>query len=135
MIFVFAFLASCGSSNSGNSTQGAQSYKTVAAKALGENVEFTMNDAKAFVLCVKEVKGTPEQPRNSLSYAVVKVADNAIVLENKVDGGTVSWYNEQMIQLYITPGIMRDDQTRDDFITLYNVKTGKSFPKNKMETH
>ena len=135
VFFVLTYITSCASSSTSTSSQGEGEYKEVATKALGDNVEYKLNDSKTFVLCVNEVSGTVKQPRNSLSYLVINLKDNSISLENKVDGGTVSWYKDNLLQVYLTPGTMRDDQTRDDFITLYNVETGKSFPKNKSETH
>lgn len=135
-IALVTFIASCGASKFSNSTQTVDDkYKELASGKLGEDVSFTMNDAKTYVLCVSEIKGTVNQPRNMLSYMVIKISDNSAVLDNKVDGGTVEWFSETEIEVYLTPGIMRDDQTRDDFITLYNVESGESRKKKNTEQH
>ncbi len=135
--FVLLLLVvSCGASKSSNSNQEEKTaYKKIALTKLGDNITYVLNETKTYVLCIKETKGTVQQPRNSIKYLVVKISDNAVALESTVDGGTVKWYNLKMVQVYQTPGIMRDDQTKDDFITLYNVETGKSYPKNQKETH
>lgn len=136
-ITLIILLASCGTSKKGsNSTQANEDkYKAIATDKFGEDVTFATNDPKSFVLCTSEVKGTVHQPRNTLSYMMIRLVDNTIVLEDKLDGATVNWYSETEIEVYRTPGIMRDDQTRDDFITLYNVETGKSYPKKNTEQH
>ena len=134
--FLVLFIASCGTSKVGNSTQVEEgAYKEKATEMLGKDVAFSMNDSKSYVLCLNEIKGTPEQPRNTISFVVINMNDNSVALENKIEGGTVKWADNLMIEIFRTPGIMRDDQSRDDFITLYNVETGKSYPKKNVEQH
>jgi len=135
-IVLIVFITSCGASKKSNSTKVADGkYKEIATKKLGEDVSFIMNDSKTYVLCISEVKGTVKQPRNMLSYMVIKLSDNSAVLDNKVDGGTVKWSNDTEIEVYITPGIMRDDQTSDDYTTIYNVESGESRKKASAEQH
>lgn len=135
-IFLVLFITSCGASKVSNSAQESDAnYKVIATEKLRGEITYTMNEVKSHVLCVSEIKGTPKQPRNTLSYLVIKIKDNSTALENKIEGGTVNWYDNTEIEVYRTPGIMRDDQSRDDFVTLYNVETGKSYPKKNVEQH
>lgn len=130
-IAFLVLLSACGgtkiSNTSGQETK--QTFQEMATKKLGTDVTYTMNDSKSYVLCVKEVKGTPQQPRNSISFVVIKLSDNAVVLEQKFEGGTVGWYSDKEVEAFRTPGTMRDDQTQDDYTTLYNVVKGTSYPK------
>jgi len=135
-IIIALFITSCGASKNNSAAQNDKgNYKKLAVEKLGESITYSMNEAESYVLCMSEVKGTVKQPRNQISYVIIRVDNNRISLEDKIDGGTVRWYNEKMIEVFRTPGIMRGDQTRDDFITLYNVETGNSYPKNLKETH
>ena len=135
-IALILLLVSCGSSKKSNSTQTAENkYKELATEKLGEDVSFTMNDSKTFVLCINEVKGTVKQPRNMLSYMVIKLNDDTAVLENKVGGATVKWSSDTEIEVYLTPGIMGDDQTSADYTTIYNVESGESRKKASVEQH
>ena len=135
-IILILVLASCGASKKSNSTQTADNkYNELATEKLGEDVSFTMNNSKTYVLCISEVKGTVKQPRNMLSYMVIKLSDNTTVLEKKVDGGTVKWFNDMEIEVYLTPGIMRNDQTSDDYTTIYNVESRESRKKTSVEQH
>jgi len=138
IILIAYFTASgCASSKvSSVDTKDVSNYEKLAISTLAsENVTHTMNSNKTYVLSTNEVKGTLEQPRNSLSFVVIKINENKVVLEQKIEGGNVNWLNYTEIEVFRTPGIMRDDQTRDDFITIYNVETGLSYPKNKKMTH
>lgn len=135
-IVLVLLLASCGASKKGNSTQvNGNKYIELASEKLGDKVIYKMNESKTYVLCISEIKGTVHQPRNTLSYMVINIKDNDVALEDKIDGGTVKWSGDGEIEVFRTPGIMRDDQTRDDFITLYNIETGKSYPKKNREQH
>lgn len=139
-IFIYITLGflpiACGSSKKSASTlELKDSYKQIVENKLGENVLYINNKSNSHILCINETKGTTLQPRNTINYLVLKKSDNSVILNSSINGGTVSWYNQKMIQVYRTPGIMRDDQTSDNFITLYNVETGKSYPKNQKQTH
>ena len=132
--FLVILVSSCGTSKVNNSTQEmATNYKDIASEKLGEDISYTMNKANSYALCKSEIIGTPKQPRNNLSYVVINLKDNSIVLEDKIDGGTVNWLNNSEIEVYIIPGIMRNDQTKDDYTTIYNIETGNSRKKSSIE--
>lgn len=134
--FLVLFITSCGVSKVSNSSQKFDdNYKKIATEKLEGDIIYAMNEANTYVLCVNEIKGTPEQPRNTISFVVINMIDNSVALENKIEGGTVKWSGNLIIEIFRTPGIMRDDQSRDDFVTLYNVETGKSYPKKNVEQH
>lgn len=136
IVILGVFNANCGSSIMSNSTQAkTATYKEIAVKKLGQGVAYSINDSKTYVLCVSDLKGTAQQPRNSLSYVVIKLKDNSILLEDKFEGGTVSWSGDAEIEVFRTPGIIREDQTRDDFITFYDVESGNSSKKRNTEQH
>ena len=131
VVLVF-FITSCNSHKVATSNT-EEAYKEVVKERLGEDVLYLLNKPKTYVLCIKEIKGTTLQPRNTVNYIVVKIDNNAVVLENKIEGGSVSWASKNEVEVFRIPGIVRKDQSRADFITLYNVETGKSYPKKKTE--
>ncbi len=136
ILIIIALLASCSSSIKSSSSQGtSENYKSIATKKLGEDVDYFWNDSKTYVLCTHEINGTSQQVRNGVHYLVIKNSDNSIVLENKVQGSSVTWFDDDEIEIYVAPGMIRKDQTADDFKTLYNVETGKSRPKIGSESH
>jgi hypothetical protein len=123
----------CTSINATKTTGQSSHFKDMAIMKLGENPTYKMNGSKTYVLCIKDVKGTAQQPRNSLSFIVIKLDDNNIALEQKFEGGTVGWYSDHEVEVFRTPGIVQKDQSQDDFTTIYNVVTGKSYPKKGKE--
>lgn len=129
------FLISCGTKVSKSTDDNSSNYEKVAVEKLGANLTYSMNDSKTFVLCMNDVKGTAQQPRNTISFVVIKLSDNSVVLEQKFDGGTVGWYSDTEVEVFRTPGMIRKDQTRDDFTTLYNVSKGTSYPKKGKQTN
>ena len=136
VILTFGTAMSCNSSKNVASASATQdmknTYLTVAQEKFGEDVEFAENQDSTYVLCVHDHKGTVKQPRNSVQYMIYNLADNKVVHEETVGSGYVKWYSDYQIEIFRTPGIMRDDQTRDDFITIYNVKTGESVSKRSL---
>jgi len=131
-----AVVISCSSSKpSVNTIDTNETYKELVTNKLGEDVLYIANKTNAYMLCIKETEGSSLQPRNRVSYLVVEINTSGIVLEDKIEGGSVSWASKNEIEVFRTPGIVRKDQSRDDFITLYNVETGKSYPKKDKQTH
>ncbi|MCB0494992.1 MAG: hypothetical protein KDC79_02560 [Cyclobacteriaceae bacterium] len=110
-------------------------FEEVATKKLGEGLTYYKNDSKTYVLCVHEVPGTNLQPRNSLSFVVIRLKDDKIVLQQNISGGKVNWFSDREIEVFRTPGIVRPDESRDDYTTLYNVITGASYSKKGKETN
>lgn len=113
----------------------AQSYKEVVENKLGKEVLFIKNKPNTYVLCITETKVTVQQPRNKIRYVVVKIDNTSIVVEDSLENGSVNWSSKNELEIFRNPGIVRKDQSRNDFITLYNVESGKSYPKKNTEQH
>ena len=118
--------AGCKSTKKAAVVEETTAYMEPAAK-LGDNVKYSFNDGRSFVLA----QSTPDPNGNSLSFSflVFDMKAEKVVLEQTVESGFVQWLSQEEIEVFFTPGIMRNDQSRDDFTTVYNVVTGKSMPK------
>ncbi|MCB0504333.1 MAG: hypothetical protein KDC58_02415 [Cyclobacteriaceae bacterium] len=128
------FLLSCGTKVRNSSGKDNQvKYQQVAEKSLGAGIDCTKNNSETYVLCVNEGTGSSEQPRKMLSFMVIRTSDNKVMLEQKVDGGTVNWYSDNEIEVFTIPGIMGRDQTKDDYTLIYNVVSGESSPKKGVQ--
>lgn len=106
-----------------------QVYITVAREKLGDNVTFRYNDDRAYVLAQSE------QPKSSndlsFRFIVFGIKQEKVVLEQDVESGFVKWLSNTEIEVFRTPGKMRNEQTRDDYTMVYNVMTGDSMPKTE----
>ncbi len=120
---------------SANTPSSTESYKELVTGKLGNDVLYLTNKTNSHVLCIHETKGTSQQPRNKTSFLVVKIDTNSIVFEDYVENSTVGWASKYEVEVFKIPGMVRKDQSRDDFVTIYNVESGKSYPKKNTEQH
>lgn len=149
MLCVFSIF-SCANTKKNNSKENSQTnskadttmnYEQLAKHKLNftnkaeEKFECIKNTAKTFVLCTKTLEGTVMQPRNSIQYVVYDTKTNEMVYEGNIDGGSVKWYDKNRLEIYQQPGMMREGQTQDDIIKIYDLiektYTTKSNVENK----
>lgn len=128
LLLVFA-LACSNKSLPGTKNQQDQ-YKKIATEKLGEDVKFIPNDLKSYLLCVHDEKKTFKNPDNNLKLLVYDLSGDKIALELNVGPGTVKWIGSYEIEVYFKPGVMRRDETRDNYTTIYNLNTGEKRKKS-----
>ena len=130
VIFCFDLLlmieAGCKSTEKATTNQETKAYLEPAAK-LGDGVKYSFNKDRSYVLA----QSTPDinGQNTSFSFFVFDMKAEKIVLEQTIDSGFVQWLSDNEIEVFLTPGVMRNDQSRDEFTTVYNVATGASQPK------
>ena len=100
-------------------------YKSVSEKKLRGQIEHVFSPDSSYVLSYVEQKGTSQMPQNNIRYIVIDMSNDEVVLENSIDNGNVSFYSDTQLKVFMIPGIMREDQDRDDFTYIYNLKTGE----------
>lgn len=121
------FLASCSVAKKTQAVAESTAYINVAKEKLGDNVKFDFNEDRSYVLCQSEI--LPRAREKSFRFLVYKMKDEKVVMEQNVSAGFVQWLSAMEIEVFTTPGVMRNDQSRDDFTQVYHVATGKSTPK------
>lgn len=129
LTIVLLLITACATVKTSTTSDKRPAYKTVAEDLIGEDLTYTMNASESYVLCVKDIPGTTEKPRNSISFVVINVSNNQMVMKQKFTGGTVGWYSNYEIEVFHMPGIIQEGQTRDDYTTVYNITKGTSYPK------
>ncbi|GAB5524476.1 MAG: hypothetical protein Roseis2KO_23480 [Roseivirga sp.] len=127
LLLSMCFLASCSVTKKTQAVSESTAYLTLAKEKLGDNVKFDFNEDRSYVLCQSEI--LPKAKSKSFSFFVYNMKDEKIVLEQNVSAGFVQWLSTMEIEVFTTPGVMRNDQSRDDFTQVYHVATGKSTPK------
>lgn len=127
LMISMCFLMSCSVTSKTKAVQESTAYITVAKEKLGDEVKFAFNKDRSYVLCQTEPADNPDNP--SFSFLVFSMEDEKVVLEQNVRSGSVKWLSDMEIEVFSTPGFMRNDQSRDDFTQVYNVATGKWTPK------
>ncbi|SMD36821.1 hypothetical protein SAMN04488029_3086 [Reichenbachiella faecimaris] len=130
-IIPLLILASCNAPKVTGNAVNQSDYKKAVEKKLGTPVTYEANESNTRVLCIYESEKKPEQPRNTVSFLVYDMEKSEIVYESSVDGGSVSWYDEDRIEIFSTPGYVRSDQTNDDFAKIHDLTNGKTVPKKE----
>lgn len=111
LVIVIITLVSCSSTKTStkNSTE-EPAYKSVATKKLGTgNVEYLFNASKTVVVCMKASKPTDLMPQHHFIFFVYDVAGDAILHEDEIANGDVTWNNDYQIKVTMIPGIIKDD--------------------------
>lgn len=121
------FLISCSVTKTTKAVSESTAYMTLAKEKLGNNVKFDFNKDRSYVLCQSKVAATSNS--KSFSFFVFDMKNEEAVIEQNVNSGFVKWLSNLEIEVFTTPGFMRNDQSRDEFTQVYHVVTGKSTPK------
>ncbi len=106
-------------------------HQKIASEKLGEKAKCQPSEDNTLVLCYVTNEG-PNLGGPGMSYFVYDNGKNSIILEDKIDKGTVSWFNNTQLSLFYTPGIMTESQTRDDFTYIYDIATKEKTLKTKL---
>lgn len=128
IILVF-FIAGC---------KGSKDYltysKEIASEKLGIECECSLSESESYTLCFSNQKDA-SQSGMGVNFFVMDNKSKEIVFEESIDRGTVYWEDDQRIAMFYTPGIMRNDQSRDDFTYIYDLASKEKFKKEKLKSN
>ncbi len=127
IIFLVFFGFCCKNSQKANS----ETYKSVAIEKLGEGVEYLTNDDGSLVLCFSKKKNEG-LPSSAIKYLVYDLKKDVVLLEDLIDNGTIKWYDTRRLEIFLTPGTMGSQQTRDDYTHILNVDTREKVKKTDL---
>lgn len=130
-LLIAATSLACNSTKTSAVNNQIDDYKTIAKEKYGDNATFKHSPDEQFVLVVKEDKGTPKQPQNSISYFVYDLKKRDIVLEDTFGPGSVKWFENNKLEVFQIPGTMPEGKDKNDFTYIYNVETGEKTVKSE----
>jgi len=122
-------LASCNVTKNTKAVAETTAYQKVATEKLGDKVKFAFNKDRNYVLCQAEPSNDPNNQR--FGFLVYDMKAEKVIMEKSVSSGYVQWLSATEVEVFTTPGTMRNDQSRDEFTLVYNVTTGTSIPKTE----
>lgn len=131
LMLSMCFLASCSVTKKTQAISESTVYIALAKEKLGDKVKFDFNEDRSFVLCQSEIATTSNS--KSFSFFVFDMKNENVVIERNVNSGFVQWLSNLEIEVFTTPGFMRNDQSRDEFTQVYHVVSGKFTPKTDWE--
>lgn len=128
IIFGLVFFLACV-----NGKTQTSNYQSISEEKLNGNIEHVFSPDSSYVLSYVETKGTPKQPQNNIKYIVQDLKSDQVVYEGSLDNGSVSFYNDHALKIVMIPGMMRENQTLDDFTYVYDLKTKEKQPLTKLK--
>lgn len=106
-------------------------YTRMAEQKLGADVEYSPNGDSSMILCFKKRKDESNSGYG-VSFFVFDTEEKKVVYEEEIGRGTVTWHSDKELALFYTPGIMRKDQTRDDFTYIYHLVSKEKVVKSEL---
>lgn len=99
----------------------------VISEKIGDNAIIDYNRDHSFAL-VQEKFSVVQDGEYTSSFLIIRMSDNKIIKEGKVVHGYIKWINDDIIEIFEMPGVIKDDQEEDDFKKRINIR---GFQKNK----
>lgn len=131
-ILLVGLLTACSTPKAINNASTDQiGFEEVAEKQLGASAHCLKNESETLVLCISETDNHSQEPRQTISFMVIKLEDASVLYESSIDGGSVKWFDDEQLEIFTTPGYMRQDQTNDDYTKIYNLTSGQSMSKTE----
>lgn len=129
LIGLLCFSFSC--KNAKDSTAKTIDIKSIINTALSENASCLENSDGSKVLCQVSQKNKPNHGYG-VTFIVVSKKNGEIIVKDSVDKGTVAWFSDNELSLFYTPGIMRENDSRDNYTFIYNLDTKSKTKKTDL---
>ncbi|MEO1052505.1 MAG: hypothetical protein AAFX87_17870 [Bacteroidota bacterium] len=113
-------------------TASLEKARELIKEKLGPNAELIESPQGSYILALNKSDGSTQYPQNHISYLVYSLKEHKIVYEDSMDNGHVSWHSDYQLAIEIVPGIEIQGSTRDDYISVLNLKTGEKVKKKDL---
>lgn len=130
-IILIVVLSACQAPKSVNQPDKQTEFIQIAESQLGASAQCVKNSSETMVLCINESVTSPQQPRNNVTFMVIKLDDSSTIYESSVDGGNVKWFDDERLEIFTVPGYMKQGQTNDDYTKIYDLNTQEMTPKTE----
>jgi len=118
--------------NAKTANDSSSTYQKVALDFLGEGYTSEANATRSMMLC-SIVTQLPKHAGVGVKFLVYDQDNQTVVYKDSIDKGTVSWFSDTELALFYTPGMMRVQQTRDDYTFIYNLNTQERVKKSAIK--
>lgn len=92
-----------------------------AKEIFGNNFQELPNNSGTYILFI-ENQGN-NTIKTTQSFIVVRASDNKIVYRSKFLPGYVKWHSETRIEIFNEPGIVKENETEQNYIKIIDVGT------------
>ncbi|WP_299452196.1 hypothetical protein [uncultured Microscilla sp.] len=126
----FFFQCKSTSANKNDHPKNA-TLKKLGEEKYGTSAHYITSPGKSYVLCYKKEKGKNVKPtQKAVDFFVFEPQSNKTVYKNNLQNGYVKWFSDYQLEIFLVPGIMPANKSKDDFITIYNLKNNTSIKKS-----
>ncbi|EAY28834.1 hypothetical protein [Microscilla marina] len=127
---LFFFQCKSTSANKNDDPKNA-TLKKLGEEKYGASAHYIPSPGKSYVLCYKKEKGNSvKSTQKTVDFFVFETQSNKTVYENNLQNGYVKWFSDYQLEMFLVPGIMPANKSKDDFITIYNLKNNTSIKKS-----
>lgn len=102
----------------------------VISEKIGDNAIIDYNRDRSFAL-VQEKFTIIQDAEYTSSYLIIRISDNKIIKEGKVVHGYIKWINDDVIEVFEMPGVIKDGQEEDDFKRSINIRNFRKAENKK----
>ena len=92
------------------------SYQVVARSRYGDRVDFVFNDSRTYVICIaaeSRFKSPLPKTGSPLRFFVYDLTSDQIVFEESLDNARVSWEENTVLKVSVTPGTVQTEKGRE----------------------
>lgn len=125
LVISFILLLSCSSKRR---VSVSQDQVVIPAKFSHYNQE--LSPSRDIILLYQELIPTQQNPSKVLQYAVFSKTKNTIIFEDQLVNGKYEWFSDDILKVWYTPGIIKEDQIGTGHFYYLNIKTGKKTRQN-----
>jgi hypothetical protein len=106
IVFSLLFIIAIACKSATPVSEQIQSLEAWVKNNLGEDITIQKNANATFALCVQETAGT-----KSTAYYIVRISDFKIVERDTLQPASLSWLDNQRIEIKFIPGIVTKDES------------------------
>ncbi|MFY0601683.1 MAG: hypothetical protein JXR03_18565 [Cyclobacteriaceae bacterium] len=124
VFFVFLIVFSC---KTAEKKMTLEEVKKRLITELNDQVSCQSNGSNTFELCQTDLNDS--QVDDLRKFLVIDKKSDKVVFEKSVSGGYVKWIDDSKIEFYSVPGIMKEGQSKSDFVKIYDLQSNKIIKK------
>lgn len=100
-------------------------YKSIAEAKYKNNIEYVFNFSQNKVLCIHKTKSTPNFPQYRVQFFVFDLNENKTIYEDNLNGGSIKWFNDQQLEILLSPEVVTGDEPPGSFKYIYDLEKKK----------
>jgi hypothetical protein len=130
-VIILSILGGCAKKGTTSSTSSMENYRKLAYESLEiQPIQFSENSVNDFVLATYDNNGSNVSTAGTLNYVIINIAEQKVLKKGVLPKGNIKWISDYEVLIFSPPGILNhENETADDYKTIYNVKTGKTTNK------